>query len=235
MKAAEPVAEVLEQKYAFVAAEQERLLEWLDYALVPDPIHPDGIVNSIYFDTPDLELYRQKRNSEFLKSKVRLRWYGAAAPFADAHEISSFLEVKRKIGTARRKQRTALTLTRESADLFLHTGLWAAAERALENGYAEHSMLVPIAHIQYRRRRYIDPESGARIALDSEICCPEVNRAFLAAEPPACLTAGVLEIKGTIRGLPQSLRAMAFLLQRTAFSKYAQCLEKLTYPQGPRL
>lgn len=42
----------------------------------PDPEHPGGRVSTIYYDTPELCLLGEKTNSDFLKTKVRLRWYG---------------------------------------------------------------------------------------------------------------------------------------------------------------
>ena len=48
---------------------------WLSSICRPDPLFPRGVVNSIYFDTPELHHLREKINSDYLKTKVRLRWY----------------------------------------------------------------------------------------------------------------------------------------------------------------
>ena len=45
----------------------------------PDPVYPAATVFTIYYDTPDLTLLSEKLNSDYLKTKVRLRWYLHAA------------------------------------------------------------------------------------------------------------------------------------------------------------
>lgn len=71
--------------------------------------------------------------------------------------------------------------------------------------------------------------------MDSNIRCEWFNQALAPLQPPAMLDSGVLEVKGRMRHLPRSLEPIAFLLQKYSFSKYAQCLEKLTYPKELRI
>ena len=40
----------------------------------PDGEYPEGQVNSLYFDTPDLDQYVRSAAGDFKKDKVRLRW-----------------------------------------------------------------------------------------------------------------------------------------------------------------
>jgi len=40
----------------------------------PDSEYPEGLVNSLYFDTPDLDQYTRSSSGEFRKDKVRIRW-----------------------------------------------------------------------------------------------------------------------------------------------------------------
>jgi hypothetical protein len=233
----ESLPEVLEQKYNFSAPTRQELVDWAEYALEPDPEYPEGVINSLYYDTPDLELYQQKRSSEYLKFKVRLRWYGDAPGASSNGQIPGHLEVKRKIGSVRRKQRTAVSLCpcRIGRSDFACEEIAGLSEWALENHYPDHSALIPMAHIRYRRLRYIDPASNARIALDWEIGCGWFNQEFVPLEAPIWLERGVLEVKGRMRHLPRSLEPVAFMLHKNAFSKYAQCLEQLMYPYGVRI
>jgi hypothetical protein len=233
----EMVPEVVEQKFVFPIHYRDELLAWATYALEPDPGHSGGVVHSLYYDTPDLELYSQKRNSEFLKYKVRLRWYDEAGALPPDARVPCFLEVKRKIGAARRKRRTTADLPAAvlAGSPFDSPEVSALAGVALEIGFAAQGPLVPMALIRYHRMRFVDPATGARIALDGEIGCQAVNRAFLPAEAPIVLDTGVLEIKGTARHLPPSLEPVAFLLTKSSFSKYAQCLEHLLHPAGVRI
>lgn len=41
-----------------------------------DPVFPDGQVNSLYFDTNDLEEHRRSDAGDSNKDKIRVRWYG---------------------------------------------------------------------------------------------------------------------------------------------------------------
>jgi hypothetical protein len=229
--------EVLEQKYMYAAWSREELAEWMTYALMPDPEQPEGVVNSVYFDTPGLALYGQKRASEYLKFKVRLRWYGDAEQAAAGSAIPCFLEVKRKVGCLRHKQRTATRLPRQllAGKALDRPEIAELADLAIENRYPEYAPLVPMAHIRYRRRRYIDGATGARVALDWDIACLWFNDSFLPLEAPVRLDRGVLEVKGTMRHLLRSLDPVASLLHKSAFSKYAQCIEKLMNPVGVRI
>jgi hypothetical protein len=233
----ETLPEVVEQKFAFPIHCRDELLAWATYVLEPDPGHPGGVVHSLYYDTPDLELYLQKRNSEYLKFKVRLRWYGEAGAMPPDQRIPCFLEVKRKIGAARRKRRTTADLPAAvlAGSPFDSSEVAALAGVALENGFPGQRTLVPMALIRYRRLRFVDPSTGARVAIDWEIGCRAVNPAFLPAEAPVVLGTGVLEVKGTARHLPPSLEPIAFLLTKSSFSKYAQCLEHLLHPAGVRI
>lgn len=230
----ETLPDVVEQKYTFAAHALTELLDWAEYALDPDASHPEGVINSLYYDTPDLLMYRQKRSSEYLKCKVRLRWY-STTPLGEG--VPCYLEVKRKAGSTRHKRRSTIHVPPDSlADgLFQCNIIAAASDQAQQNGYPEHSVMLPVAHVQYRRRRYTDPGTGARIAIDWDISCPAVNTDVVPAEPPVWLPRGVLEVKAPLRHLPSSLDPLAFLLHKTSFSKYAQCLEQLMYPEGVRI
>lgn len=232
--AVEILPDVVEQKYTFANHALTELLDWAEYALDADARYPSGVINSLYYDTPDLLMYRQKRSSEYLKWKVRLRWYSTSSR---DDGVPCYLEVKRKAGSTRRKRRSTLHVPPDSlaSGLFRCGIIAGAADQAQPNGYPEHSVMLPVAHIQYRRRRYIDPATGARIAVDWDISCPAVNTEVVPAEAPVWLPRGVLEVKAPLRHLPRSFDAVAFLLHKTSFSKYAQCLEQLMYPEGVRI
>src|SRR5687768_10814864 len=69
--AAEPS---FEQKFVFTPHHLAYVRAHLDRVLRPDPSYEEGRISSVYYDTPSLELYHEKRASEYLKTKVRLRW-----------------------------------------------------------------------------------------------------------------------------------------------------------------
>ena len=61
-----------ELKFTVPVSSTAAVLAWLRGACTPDPKFPCGRVSSIYYDTPDLRSLREKLNSDYLKTKVRL-------------------------------------------------------------------------------------------------------------------------------------------------------------------
>ena len=100
----------IERKYALPNAAYQTVLEWLRGACAPDPEFAAGAISSLYYDSADLSLYGEKLNSDYIKTKLRLRWYADLARLDDADEVPCFFEVKRKVGATRQKQRVALAL-----------------------------------------------------------------------------------------------------------------------------
>ena len=94
-----------ELKFALPEARAGIAGRMLDALCRPDPQFTAAVVSTIYYDTPHLRLLREKLDSDFLKTKVRLRWYGAIA--GDPGGGRAFLEVKTRVGALRRKARSA--------------------------------------------------------------------------------------------------------------------------------
>jgi hypothetical protein len=81
--------------------------------------------------------------------------------------------------------------------------------------------LRPALLIEYRRYRYLEPLSLARISLDTEIRAPRADPRLLRHDYPVALPAAILEVKGASEELPRSLRPLLHLgARRFAFSKY---------------
>ena len=222
-----------ESKYVFHAGYVELLKDWLFATLRPDPAFRAGCVTSLYFDTPTLDLYGQKRNSNFLKMKVRLRWYEANTTAGGT--VPCYVEIKKKIGVQRTKVRVPIEFP---ADV-LRTRLFADQSVRDAPAIADESLqghpLVPLIVVQYERFRFIEPLTGCRIALDTAIRCPTANPAIFTGLHPVRLPVGVLETKGELRELPITLLPISGHLRREAFSKYATCCEHLMQPLGRRL
>lgn len=224
-----------EKKYLVARSSQHMVTGYLEGILIPDPNYSEGQISSIYYDTPCLEFYQAKRASEFLKTKVRLRWYGK--PLATAGSVRCYLEVKSKIGAQRRKDRVEL-----EAPAHALTGPSLGSEpylvdilaKLIPRGHMLPAPLFPMIVIQYQRRRFIDPTSGARVAIDSEILVPRVNQQFIPGSPPARVEVCVLEIKGDSREIPDWVRPIRHQVRPDAFSKYSACFEHLLQPAGRR-
>lgn len=222
-----------ERKYVFPASQGESLGDWLSASLIQDSVFPVGGVTSLYFDTPRLELYRQKRNSDYLKTKVRLRWY--ETPIPSPGPVACFMEIKRKIGALRTKVRVKLDLPTHVLAHGLFTDRAISEAPTLADPGLGGLPLVPMFLVQYRRLRFVDPVTGIRVALDTAVRCSTANPAFLPRTDCVWLSVGVLETKGAIRELPMTMAPIAGRLRREAFSKYAQCCEQMMQPLGRRV
>ena len=81
----------------------------------PDSEYPEGQVNSLYFDTFDLDQYVRSASGDFKKDKVRLRWYDE---ISNQHEtVPVFLELKSRQGFASSKQRERLPVSARCLEL----------------------------------------------------------------------------------------------------------------------
>ena len=66
-----------------------------------------------------LALYAEKRNGDYFKRKVRLRWYDDPRAVKGDTPMAAFFEIKRKYGALRRKERIEIAqkaLTKELND-----------------------------------------------------------------------------------------------------------------------
>ena len=197
----------------------------LDSFCLPDGEFPEGDISSVYFDTPDLAFLAEKENGDNLKSKVRLRWYDGGSG-----EIPAFLEIKLRVGAARDKFRfriraDAETLASAPLDGGVFPALLAEAARGWgELGAAVPPGLMPVLCVSYKRRRYVCPFTGSRVALDSGIHSGRRSAAFFAT-PEERLDAPevVCEFKNNTLEMPPWLRALqgnGFRLR--SFSKYGR-------------
>ncbi len=227
--------ESIEQKFIFPMGQTDVVRDWMEYRFARDSKHYLGVIHSIYYDTPSLHLFEEKRNSDYQKSKVRLRWYGIEKDNG-SKPVNCYLEVKRKFGAVRRKRRQAVTLPAEAleGDIFGNPVIWSLANHTFDQSFFPPGTLVPVAEIRYQRRRYVDLETGSRLSLDTEISCQRANQDLFRFHPPVYLDNGVLEQKGASRFLLAAQSPIAAYLQKCAFSKYAECLEALLQPMVKR-
>lgn len=64
-----------ELKYVFPNRRAVSILNWLKARCRSDSDYPAAVVSSIYYDTVDWRSLAEKNNSDYLKTKIRLRWY----------------------------------------------------------------------------------------------------------------------------------------------------------------
>lgn len=216
-----------ETKFIFDNRHARKLIFWLRDRCVPDPLYPVGMVSSIYFDTRDWSFLGEKINSDYLKTKIRLRWY--SDPVNGNPLPKNFLEAKFKTGSARRKIRietgidskwiaeTSLTDT-----AFLHIpGL------LLPHGVLCSCTLHPGLQINYSRFRFIDPMTGARLCVDHDIHVSRCNPTMLKTLRVHPLRQAVFEFKEKSGILSDWLHQItAFGGRRGAFSKFSACYQQ---------
>lgn len=206
-----------EVKYILPAASAAAARALLAGVCRPEAPHAASVVETVYFDDPGLGSLAEKRASDYLKTKIRLRWYDGRGPV--------WLEIKRRVGSRRDKARLPTGLdgaelaTRSLAEL---AGLDLAA-LAARAGAAVAPGLQPAVRLRYRRDRFVEPGSDLRLSLDREIRAVE-RRGSPRGDGIRDLDVALVELKGDRRELPGPLAALAALgARRGSFSKYLAC------------
>jgi hypothetical protein len=220
---APPLVEDLERelKFAVPIERADHVRHWLESLCRPDAQHPDADVWTIYYDTPALASLDEKLNSDYLKMKVRVRWY---SPPGGVARGPAFIEIKRRVGNRREKTRLVLPMSAaELAGRALDDKVFAALPRLLApTGTVLDASWQPMLALRYRRRRYVEVMSGARISFDTDIRATALNHRYLVARAEGPLRIAVVEVKGLSDVLPARLRPLIALgIRKQSLSKYA--------------
>jgi len=206
-----------ELKFTIAASKAVPARSILQMVCRPDPGYPVGTVSTIYYDSPEFELLSEKINSDYLKTKVRLRWYSGS------RDQGAFLEIKSRAGTLRHKVRVQTALPASMLDdLPLdHPALVQVLELARPLGVSIPPRLLPALSMRYDRSRFVEGFSASRISLDTGL---EVLRGHPRLPGYATrerLGLAVVEVKGAGADLPRALYPLVNLgIRRAAFSKY---------------
>ena len=217
-----------ELKYVVPATVTGSLLAWLPAACLRDAVYPPAAVHTVYYDTPGWALLGEKMDSDYLKAKVRVRWY---ADLRGTPGGAVFAELKERIGNRRVKTRVALPIDGATAvGRPLHDRAWADWLRPLAEacGYLPAS-LAPVLALRYVRHRFVDPRTSSRLTVDEAISVDRVNPQRLHGRSSGRLPVAVVEYKGRHVDLPGHLAALLrFDARRSAFSKYLACWQHVT-------
>ena len=185
-----------------------------------DPEFPAAVVWTIYYDTPALASLGEKINSDYLKRKIRVRWYSDLDGCVSG---PAFVEAKFRMGTRRSKVRARLPYPAdEIAGWDLQDPRLLSFPLLLrEQGVLHQGSWQPMMLIRYRRDRFIEPFTDSRVSLDADISGSAANPRFLSAPDRSPLATAVLEVKGGGDELPAALRPLLALgLQKRSFSKF---------------
>jgi hypothetical protein len=194
----------------------------------PDGEYPTGLVNSLYFDSFDLDEHHKSMSGDFRKDKVRIRWYGDNGGPDGARTI--YVELKSKQGFAGTKRRLKMEVPAHRLAM-PHLARGIVPRAFLSNtlssfGYFPSKMLSPVVKITYRRYRFTEPITGQRVALDCQIRSTMLGPRPGNGEKELALPGAVIEIKGTSIELPATLKRIGMLdVDWSRFSKYSACVD----------
>lgn len=194
----------------------------------PDAEYPAGQINSLYFDTIDLDEHYKSTSGDSRKDKVRIRWYGEDDGRDGVRTI--FLELKSKQGFAGTKRRQRMEVPAELLTM-PHLARGIIPRKQLYDalytfGYFPPEMLWPVVKITYWRHRFTERLTGDRVSLDYRIRSTMVRPGPGNGETELELMGGVIEIKGTSIELPPTLKLMGMLdVDWSRFSKYSACID----------
>ncbi len=218
----EPAGADRELKFSLPNSRVDQARRWLDTICQRDPEFPSAVVWTIYYDTPGLASLGEKINSDYLKRKLRLRWYSnlEGQPTGPA-----FVEAKMRNGNRRSKVRVRLPHPAEDLNRW---DLQDPRLRAFPSFLREQGIVIgigenwlPLLQIRYRRDRFIEPVSRARVSLDGDIAATAINPAIFSFADYSAIESAVLEVKGHADHLPIALHPLLQLGARKAsFSKF---------------
>ncbi len=227
------IATRYEVKYRISPEKAEAVREWIARYMEPDANGEGGSakyhVHSLYLDSADWRIYRETRNGNYSRFKLRARTYAfnAAAPV--------FLEVKSRDGEAMQKSRAEVD--RAEAARILDGGVPRNQMKgqALENfrSHMDRYRAYPRAWVTYERFAYVGGDRGlVRLTFDSAIACapPTPNLAEPPRWYPVDEVAGVVILELKYNGSYPAWAAdtiRRFDLERRSMSKYRHAVEVL--------
>ncbi|HYN06721.1 MAG TPA: polyphosphate polymerase domain-containing protein [Vicinamibacterales bacterium] len=207
-----------EVKFLIDPALGQRIREWTRDRLPPDPYGagPNGDeyrITTLYFDTPDYDVFRRQRS--YARSKYRIRRYGQSDV--------AFLERKMRTSTLLSKRRTAVALedlaSLAADDLSAEwPGVWFQRRLAVRG-------LRPHCQVSYQRmaRVGVDEHGPFRVTLDDQLTVkPADDLEFVAGAGAPLIHRGfILELKYRVTP-PAILKQLVeeFALNPKRVSKY---------------
>jgi hypothetical protein len=227
----------IERKFFLPPHKIDYALAILKQSCIPDREHSDEWINSLYFDSDDLEQHERSSSGDSRKDKVRIRWYYKLDDYQ--YSVPVYIEHKTREGFVGTKQRRKIIVPLENLEaqnlkkgIVPETMLMDVLARF---GYSPPNRLKPVIVISYFRHHFTDLASGMRVSLDHNITSTIVDMSIGYGEKNLKLQGGVIEIKGKTLELPETLCDLKLLeTDWTRFSKYSSCLDaQMAEPFSP--
>jgi len=188
-------------------------------------VYKERVVNSIYFDSYNFQLYNDSIDGSLKRTKLRIRWYD------NEKIINSFLEIKKKVGDRGDKFRYNLNpikCDKEISRDYLNDLLKESniEDKNLLNNFGYYN---PIFICSYKRKYYLSSNKQIRLTVDYQISYASFSyQDSLSNLNKFYDSSLVLEYK-----YPYYLNSNFFIsenilnLRRTRFSKFSNGIEIL--------
>jgi len=181
--------------------------------------YPPRWVNSVYFDTPDLDSFNDHIAGVPVRRKLRYRWYGENLNVAQNGQV----EVKNKSESAGWK-----LIEKVAPDLILEDNNWARFMdqiRLETSGVIKELLSVthPVLLTVYYREYYVSADQLVRLTIDSRMkgydqyltACPNLNFCQPGDEQV------ILELKSEVSKLSELTDVLShFPVRSSRYSKY---------------
>ena len=164
-----------EVKYILPNFKRDLVIDFIASQCVPDPDFSAARISSIYYDSREHSSLNEKINSDFHKTKYRLRWY---SNYINKNlSKHAFMEKKSRIGGLRNKKRISVNISPEIlSNISLNDfRLLEIPNELLKQSTRVNWHLFPSIQIDYSRFRFIEQQSGARISIDFDIFSNKFN------------------------------------------------------------
>lgn len=165
-----------ELKYVITLKQAAQFRESLKAFLIPDEHGSNNghyIVNSLYYDSPDLHCYHEKEDGIHFRRKLRMRRYETDEIFSD--ETPVFLEIKQRVDRVTQKRRVVLPYR----DALRLTNDRQIPDHAQENratieeiyAFLWQYNLRPTSLVRYHRQAFIGTryDIGLRVTFDTSL------------------------------------------------------------------
>ena len=149
----------LEKKFIFLPGDNKKI-ETLKIEGFFKKIYNKRKVNSIYYDTIDLNCLWDNINGFSNRDKYRVRWYD------DINDSEVFFEKKKKINQATQKTKISLGKFKNHKDL----NIFLKSKNFINSIFKITTLnLVQVLTVSYNRDYYIDNKNKLRITFDENI------------------------------------------------------------------
>jgi hypothetical protein len=204
----------LEKKFVFLPGDS-RKIEILKIEGFFKKIYYKRRVNSIYYDTIDLNCLWDNINGFSNRDKYRVRWYD------DINNSEVFFEKKKKINQATQKTKISLGKFKNQEDLNIFL-----KSKEFDNSLFKITTLnlVQVLTVSYSRDYYMDNEKKLRITFDENIKTHQ-NFEGNFFKNLANISNNILEFKYLLEDsnyVRQKMYNLNFNLRNQKFSKYVQ-------------